>query len=124
MLGAELEVGLDVLERARIDQVAQLLLAEQLTEQLPVKRQGRRAPLGVRRVALVHVGGDVVEQQARGERRGGRRLDLDHRDLPAMELGQQLGETGHVEHVAQALAVGLEDDRELPVLLRHLEQRL
>ncbi len=37
---------------------------------------------------------------------------------------QQVGQAGQVEHVAQALAVGLEHDRELAVALGHLEQRL
>ncbi len=82
MLGEELQVGLDRGERARVDQIAQLLLSEQLTQQLAVERQRGCAPLGVRRVALVHVGGDVVEQQRGGERRGARGLDLDQRDLP------------------------------------------
>ena len=76
-LGGALEVGLDLLERVRVDQLAQLLLAEQLAQQLAVERQRGGAALGVGRVALVHVGRDVVEQQRGGERRGGRRLDLD-----------------------------------------------
>jgi hypothetical protein len=107
----------------RVDQVAQLLLAEQLAQQVAVERQRGGAALGVGRVALVHVGGDVVEQQRGGERRGGRRLDLDERDLAAVELAQQLDQAGQVEHVAQALAVGLEHDREVAVA-RDLEQRL
>ena len=41
-----------------------------------------------------------------------------------MQLAQQVVERGQVEHVPQALAIGLEHDRELPVLLGHLEQRL
>ena len=41
-----------------------------------------------------------------------------------MQPGEQLDQAGHVEHVAQALAVGLEDHREVAVLLGHLEQRL
>ena len=41
-----------------------------------------------------------------------------------MQRGQQLDQAGQVEHVAQALAVGLEHDREVAVLLRDLEQRL
>ncbi len=41
-----------------------------------------------------------------------------------MQPAQHLDEAGQVEHVAQALAVGLEDDRELRVAARHLEQRL
>ena len=41
-----------------------------------------------------------------------------------MQLAQQVLQAGHVEHVAQALAVGLEHDRELRVALGDLEQRL
>ena len=121
---AVLEVGLDLVQRAGVDQLAQLVLAEQLAQQVAVERQRRRAPLGVRRVALVHVRRDVVEQQRRGERRGGGGLDLDHGQLAPVELRQQLLQARHVEHVAQALAVGLEDDREVGVALGDLEQRL
>ena len=123
-LGEELEVVLDLRERARIDQVAQLLLPEQLAQQVAVERQRRGAALGVGRVALVHVGRDVVEQQRGRQRRGGRRLDLHQRDLAAVQAREQLDQPGHVEHVAQALAVCLEHDREVVELLRDLEQRL
>ena len=75
--------GLDLLERARVDQVAQLLLAEQLAQQVAVERQRLGAPLGGRRVVLVHVGGDVVEEERGAIRRGGRRLDVDEVDLRA-----------------------------------------
>ena len=122
--GKPLEVGLDLLERTLVDQLAQLLLPEQLAQQLAVERQRRRAPLGVRLVALVHVGGDVVEQQRRRERRRGLRLHLDHAQLARVELAQQVGQAREVEHVAQALAVGLEHDRELRVALGDLEQGL
>ena len=63
-LGEPLQVGLDGLQRARVDQLAQLLLAEQLAQQLAVQRERGGASLGVGLVALVHVRGDVVEQQA------------------------------------------------------------
>ena len=122
--GQELQVVLHLRERGRIDQVAELLLPEQLAQQVAVQRQRRRAAFGVRRVALVHVRGDVVEQQRGRERRGGRGLDLDQRDLAPVQPAKQLRQAGQVEHVAQALAVGLEDDRELAVLLGDLEQRL
>ena len=62
-LGAVLEVVLDLGQGARVDQLAQLLLAEQLAQEVAVERQRRRAALGVGRVALVHVGRDVVEEQ-------------------------------------------------------------
>ena len=87
-----LQVGLDLLQRRRVDQLAQLLLAEQLAQQLAVQRQRGGAALGVGRVALVHVRRDVVEQQRGGERRGGRRLHLDQRQLARVQLAQQVGE--------------------------------
>src|SRR5437868_12034486 len=87
-LRQELEVVLDLGERGRVDQVTELLLAEQLAQEVAVKRERGRTALRVRRVALVHVGGDVVEQERGCERRGGRGLDLDHADLAAVELGQ------------------------------------
>ena len=76
-LRAVLEVVFDAGERVGVDQLAQLLLPEQLAQQVAVERQRGGAALGAGGVALVHVGGDVVEQQRGGERRGGLRLDLD-----------------------------------------------
>jgi hypothetical protein len=93
-LGEPLQVGLDLLQRARVDQLAQLLLAEQLAQQLAVQRERGRAALGVGRVALVHVGRDVVEEQRGGERRGGRRLDLDQAELARVQLAQQVVQAG------------------------------
>ena len=63
-VGQALQVELDVGEHAGVEQLAQLLGAEQVAQQVAVERQRRRPPLGQRRVALVHVGGDPVEQQA------------------------------------------------------------
>ena len=121
---AVLQVGLHLVQRVGVDQFAQLLLSEQLAQQVAIQRQCRRPALGVGRVALVHVGGDVVEQQRGGERRRGLRLHLHQRQLAAVQSAQQLGQAGQVEHVAQALAIGLQHDRELPVAPRHLQQRL
>ncbi len=59
---------LDLGERRGIDQLAQLLLAEQLAQQVAVERERLRTPLGRRRVVLVHVGRDVVEEQRGRER--------------------------------------------------------
>ena len=61
--GAALEIVLHLRQRGRVDQLAQLLLAEQLAQKIPVERQRRRAPLGAGGVALVHVARHVVEQQ-------------------------------------------------------------
>ena len=123
-LGAVLELRLDLLQRLGVDQLAQLLLAEQLAQQVAVEGERGGAALGVRRVPLVHVGGDVVEEQRGGEGRGGRRLDLDQAELARVQVAQQLGQRGQVEDVAQALAVGLEDDREAGEVAGDLEQAL
>ncbi len=121
-VGAVLEVRLDLVERAGVDELAQLLLAEQLAQEVAVERQRGGTPLGVRRVALVHVRRDVVEEQRRGERGRRRRLDLDERQLARMQRDEQLVQAGDVEDVAQALAVGLEDDREVGIAARDLQQ--
>ena len=63
-----LQLQLEVGERGGVDQVAQLVAAEQLGEQLAVQGQRRGAALGQGCVALVHEARDVVEQQRRGER--------------------------------------------------------
>ena len=64
VVGQRLEAQLEVGQRVRVEQLAQLLLAEQLAQQVAVERQRAGPPLGQRRVAVVHVGGDVVEQEA------------------------------------------------------------
>ena len=70
-VGEALQVELDVGEHPRVEQLAQLLGAEQVGEQVAVEGERRRPPLGERGVALVHVGGDPVEQQALGHRADG-----------------------------------------------------
>ncbi len=123
-LRAALQVLLHARERVRVDQLAQLLLPEQLAQQVAVERQRGRAPLGRRRVALVHVGRDVVEQQRGRKRRGDWRLDLHQRDLARLQRLQDLDQPGRSSTSLQALAVGLEDDREVLVAARDLEQAL
>ena len=118
------QLGLDLLDRARVEQVAELLLAEQLAQQVAVERQRLRAALRRRRVVLVHVRRDVVEEQRGGVRRRGLRLDLDEVELARADALQQPSQRRQVEDVLQALAVGLEDDRERAVLARDLEQAL
>ena len=69
-VGQVLQVELDIGQHAGVEQLAQLLGAEQVAQQVAVERQRGGPPLGQRRVALVHVGGDPVEQQALGHRAG------------------------------------------------------
>src|SRR5438309_244469 len=58
-----LQLDLQVDHGRWVEQLAQLLLAEQLAQALAVERKGLRASLRQRRIALVHVLGDVVEEQ-------------------------------------------------------------
>ena len=117
-LQLELQVG----ERVGVDEVAQLVAAEQLGQQLTVERERRGAPLGERGVALVDRPGHVVEQQRRGERRRLLTVHLVHPDPSCVDAAEQLAERGEVEDVREALAVGLEQDREARVAARHGEQ--
>src|SRR5439155_26948590 len=115
---------LDLCERAGGDQVPQLLLTEQLPQQVAGERQRLRTALGRRRVVLVHVVRDVVEEQRRRVRRGRGGLDVDEVDLPRAQALEQALQRRQVEDVLQALAVGLEHDRERGVAPRNLQERL
>ncbi len=103
-VGETLEFEFDVGEHIGVEQVAQLLGAQQVAEQVAVEGQRGRPPFGQRCVALVHVGGDPVEQQARRHRAGRTGVDVDDPDRPRPELAQHLAQGGHVEDVLQALA--------------------
>src|SRR5262249_40182790 len=118
------QLALDVLHRACVEEVAELLLSEQLAQQVAVERQRLRAPLSGRGVVLVHVGGDVVEEQRRRVRRRRLRLDLDEVELAGPQTRQEPSQGRKVEHVLQTFAVGLEDDRKRAVASGDLEQAL
>ncbi len=122
VLGQRLEVQLEVGQGVRVEQLAQLLLAEQLAQQVAIERQRARAALGDRRVAVVHVGGDVVEHQAARERRGAHGLDPVDGDLASRHAPEDVAQAGQVEHVRQAFAVGLDQDRERAVARRDRQQ--
>ena len=117
-----LEVGLQRLQRLRVDQLPQLLGAQQLGQHLPVEGEGLGPALGQRGVALVEEVGDVLEGQRLGERRRRGGVDGDHPDRAGPDGGHQLGQRRQVEDVAQALAVGLQQDREVAVPGRHRQQ--
>ena len=118
------ELRLDLGEGCRVEQVAQLLLPEQLAQKVAIERERLRSALGRRGVVLVHVGRHVGEEQRRGERRCGRGLDLDEIELPRLDAAQDPLQRRQVEHVLEALAVGLEHDRERAVVACDLEQAL
>ena len=114
-----LQLQLQVGQGARVEQLAQLVRPEQLAQEVAVERQRLRAAVGERRVAFVHVGRDVVEEERAGERRGARQLDADEADLAPLERPQQGLQRRQVEDVLEALAVRLQDDREAAVPAGH-----
>jgi hypothetical protein len=114
-VGEALQLELEVGEHAGVEQLAQLLGAEQVAQQVAVERERRRPALGQRRVALVHVRRDPVEQQALCERGRLGRVDRDHAHGTAAQLAEHLAQRRQVEHVLYALARGLEQDREARV---------
>jgi hypothetical protein len=63
-----LRLALELRDDVRIEQLPHLDAPEKLGEQRGVDRQSGRAPLGKGRVALVHEGADVSEQQVAGKR--------------------------------------------------------
>jgi len=83
-----------------------------------------RPPLRGRRVVLVHVVRDVVEEERGRVGRGGRRLHVDDVELARAQAAQQALQGRQVEDVLEALAVRLEHDRELAVAPGDLEQAL
>src|SRR6185295_5511165 len=100
------------------------LLAEQLLEEVAVERECLCAPFGKWRVVLIHVCRDVVEEQGGRVRRCRRRLDLDEIDAALLERAEKVLQRREVEHVLKALAVRLEDHREVGVAPGDLEQAL
>ena len=110
VLGERLERQLEVGECRRIEQLAQLLLAKKLAQQVAVEGQRLRPALGQRRVAVVHVRRDVVEEQRARERRGANGLDGVDGDLASSDTRQHLAQGRQVEHVREALAVRLDED--------------
>jgi len=62
-LGASPELPLDFVDRVAVEQVPELLLAEQLPQEVAVEGERLRPPLGGRSVVFVHVRRDVVEEQ-------------------------------------------------------------
>ena len=122
LVDERLEAQLEVRERVGVEQLPQLLLAQQLAQQVAVQREGLRPALRQRRVALVHVGGDVVEQERAREGRRPRGLDAVDGDLAPPDAVEDLAQGAEVEHVGEALAVRLDEDREAAVPRGHREQ--
>ncbi len=117
-----LQLQLQVGQGGRVDQLPQLVGAQQLAEQVAVERQGRGPALGQGGVALVHVDRHPAEQQRGGEGRGALAVDAHHPGPARTEVGQDRLQRGQVEHVGQALARGLQQQGERGVAGRHPQQ--
>jgi hypothetical protein len=118
------KLSLHLLERSGVDEVAELLLAQELAQEVAVEGERLRAPLGEGRVVLVHVRRDVVEEEGSAERRGRGRLDLHEVEAPRLEVRQEPPERREVEDVLEAFPVGLEHDGEVRVAAGDLEEAL
>ena len=94
-----LQLELQVVDSRWIEQLTQLFLAQQLAQALAVQRQRLGTPLGHRRVAFVHVLGDVVEHQRSGEWRCRRRLNRRHPNMAPLNPTQHFLQCWQVEDV-------------------------
>ena len=122
ILRKALEIHLEVGQRSRIDELAQLFLPEQLGQDAAIQGKRLRPPLRERCVAFVDERTDVPERQRACERRRDRRLDLHEEDLAPADRRHQVHERRQVEHVLQALAERLEHNGERAVLRRNGHQ--
>ena len=115
LLVEPLQLALDGFDGGGIEQFAKLGVAEQFPQLRLIDDERLGAPLGERRIAVVQEACDVAEKQRRREWRRPFRVDGDDPYRPAAEIRQGRDQRGHVEEVAQTLAIGLEQDRERPV---------
>jgi hypothetical protein len=84
---------------SRIEELAQLGLAEELAQLRVIDRQRLRAALGERRVAVVDEARDVREEHRRGERRGRSRVDEHDADGSRRDARRSSRSAGEVEDV-------------------------
>ena len=117
-----LELALDGVDGVGVEEFAQRGRPQQLPELRLVDGQGLGAALGQWRVALVDVVGHVAEEECGGEGRRGPGIDGHRSDGARGHVAQRAHEGRHVEHVAQALPVCLQEYREGAVLRGHREE--
>ncbi len=110
-----LERPLPFVDGLRVEQLAQLGLAQELAELGLVHGEGLRLALGQGRVAVVEIVRDVAEEQGGGERRRRLRVHRHHAHLAAPQPRGEGDQRGQVEDILQTLAVGLQDDGERAV---------
>ena len=107
-----LQLQLDIGKHLGIEQIAQLFGTEEVPQQIAVERQRRCASLGKRSIALVHVRGDPVEQQAGRHRAGLAGIDADDTHLARAQITEHFAQRRHVKDVLETLPGRLEQDGE------------
>ena len=112
---------LDLCNRIRVQQLAQIRLAQQLTQLLLIDRQCLRAPLRQRSIAVIQEICHVAEQQRSRKRRRLPRLHHVHAQLPLFHRPQRLHQRRHVKHIAQALAIRLQQQWKLRIPRCHAQ---
>ena len=117
-----LQLPADGSDRLRTEQFVEGHVFEQVLQQVAVDRQLLQLLLSLGRIPLVHVRVDEVVQQAFRHRRRRGRLDHDHLDIAAPDVGEDFFEVRQVHHVLQTVAVGFGNDGEVVELAHHLEQ--
>ncbi len=122
VLAQALQLRLDLVEGARVEQLPQFLRAEELAEQVAVEGQRRGAPLGERSIALVHVDAHPPEEQRLRERRCMLGVDRHEARAARPEVRHDLAQRGDVEDVAEAFPRGFQQDREVRELRRLREE--
>ncbi len=109
-------------QRCVIDQVPHLRITEELGEKAGVDRECCRSSLCERCVTVVEELRHVAEQQALGEGTRGARLHVDDRDSSCLEVLEDRGQAGEVEHITQALPNGFGHNGEARVATGHSQQ--
>ena len=85
LVGQGLQFELDLGDGLGVEQLAQLLGAQELPQQVTIEGQRLRPPIEQGRIAFVHVGRHVVEEQRARKGRGAAGLDADEVDLTALD---------------------------------------
>ncbi len=109
-------------DRAGVEQLAHLRLAQKLPELCLVDRERLGPPLGQRSVAVVDEVRDVVEEQGRREWRGSARVHRERAQAAVLHPPQDVLEAGEVEDVAEAFPVRLEQHGKAAVAGGDLEE--
>src|SRR5690606_6688186 len=113
---------LDLGDRVAVEELTQLGVAKELAQLRVVEGQSLSPSLGPGLIVVVEKAADPREHQRRRKGRGRLALDLANADPAIGDLAEQLAQARQIKGVAQALAVGLEDDREIAIASRDREQ--